>query len=283
MKRAAEKLNSRRGASILLALVFVLTCVMVGISVLSAAASNAGRTHSNHEEQQLYLSLSSALQLVADDLARTKYTPHVSDFCTVSKRQEPTDDTDEDGNPIMRTITTYTHFFSEADGSVNGGRLGDLFQKSLDMVFNTAMSKINFSSYDYKAGNEEFYYSGSFPSVLPALFTLTVTPDPEKMPIGADKDTYHAARKVAVDVEIDDSYSITLTARLAEDDADADSYSKNFRLSAELARSSASLPYIDIPTYGSDGETFIAASPAVEWKQGVIKSAYADPDGGTAP
>ena len=273
MKRAAEKLNSRRGASILLALVFVLVCVMVGVSILSAAASNAGRTRSNHAEQQLYLSLSSALQLVSDDLARTRYTPQVSDSCTVSTRTEDIPGTeDENGKPDTKTITTYTHSFSEEDGLVEGGSLGSLFQESLDAIFNTAMSKINFSSYNYDSGDNEFRYSGSFPSGLPAPFTLTVAPDPAGMPIAADKDTYDAAREVAVDVTIDENYRVTLTARITEDEAD--SFTKNFRLSTELTRSSSTLPDIDIPTYGSNGSTTLSAYPAVTWEQGVIESAY---------
>ena len=43
MKRVKEKLKSRRGASILLALLFLLVCVLVAMSVLMAAASNAGK------------------------------------------------------------------------------------------------------------------------------------------------------------------------------------------------------------------------------------------------
>lgn len=269
MKRAVEKLNSHRGASILLALVFVLACVMVGVSILSAAASNAGRTRSNHEEQQLYLSLSSALQLVADDLARTTYTPQVSHSCDVDTREVEIPGTeDENGDPEKMTITTYSHSFSNADGLVEGGSLGGLFQKSLDMVFNTAMSGISFASYNYDSGDEEFRYSGSFPSGLPTPFTLTVAP--KDLPVTEDEDAYDAAREVAVDVEIDESYHITLTAHLSDDGGD--SYAGSFRLSTDLTRSSSSLPDFPIPSY--PGPDPISASPAVTWKQGVIKSAY---------
>ena len=273
MKRAAEKLNSRRGASILLALVFVLTCVMVGISVLSAAASNAGRTHSNHEEQQLYLSLSSALQLVADDLSNASYTPQVADDCKVGSYPRVIGQ-DEEGKNITISVATYTHEFGETTGLIDGCSLGSLFQKSLDTIFNTAMSNINFPSYNRVLFDEEFYYSGSFTSeTTPISFTLTLTP--EELPI--DKDPYHAAQAVAVDVEIDEYYNITLTARLARDDAD--DYAKSFRLSTVLTRSSASLPKITIPT--TDTSPTISASPTVTWKQGVVESAYVT--GGVSP
>ena len=40
-----------------------LVCAMVGASVLMAAASNAGKSRSSREEQQKYLTLSSAMHL----------------------------------------------------------------------------------------------------------------------------------------------------------------------------------------------------------------------------
>lgn len=273
MKRAVEKLNSHRGASILLALVFVLACVMVGVSILSAAASNAGRTRSNHAEQQLYLSLSSALQLVSDDLARSKYTPQVSDSCSVRERQEPTGATDKDGKPVMRTITTYTHTLDKMVGVMDIGSLGSLFRDSLDNIFSTYMSGKNFPDHD--SGNDEFRYHNNFSAYGEQSFTLTVAP---KDLVTGDDDTYDATREVLVDVDIDESYGITLTARLAEDDAD--DYAKHFRLSTKLTRSSSAMPDIDIPTYGSSGTTIIPASPAVTWKQDVITSTY--DDGGAA-
>lgn len=52
MKTLNRKLHSQRGASILLALLFLLACMMVAASVLMAAASNAGKIRSNYEEQQ---------------------------------------------------------------------------------------------------------------------------------------------------------------------------------------------------------------------------------------
>ena len=55
MKTLREKLHSQSGASILLALLFLLVCMMAAASVLTAAVSNAGKIRSNYEEQQLSL------------------------------------------------------------------------------------------------------------------------------------------------------------------------------------------------------------------------------------
>lgn len=73
MTALRKKLNSRRGATILLALLFLLLCMMVCASLLMAAVSNAGKARRNRVEQQKYLTLSSGLQLICQDLAAAKY------------------------------------------------------------------------------------------------------------------------------------------------------------------------------------------------------------------
>ena len=73
MESLKRKWNSCRGASILLALLFLLVCVMAGTSVLMAAASNAGKIRSNKEEQQMYFTLISAVNLLCDELQSVEY------------------------------------------------------------------------------------------------------------------------------------------------------------------------------------------------------------------
>lgn len=72
-KQIVQKLKSQSGASILLALLFFMICMMVASAILMAAASNAGKKHSNEEEHQKYLAVSSALQLVMDELKNASY------------------------------------------------------------------------------------------------------------------------------------------------------------------------------------------------------------------
>lgn len=69
-----RKLKSSSGASMLLALVFLLLSAVVSASVLMAAVSNAGRSRSKLEEHQKYLALSSALTLLSDDIRQAEYT-----------------------------------------------------------------------------------------------------------------------------------------------------------------------------------------------------------------
>lgn len=74
MKALRQKLHSRRGASILIALLFFLVCLMVGGVVLTAAAANAGRLTHLRQDQQTYFILSSAVRLLRDDLQGAAYT-----------------------------------------------------------------------------------------------------------------------------------------------------------------------------------------------------------------
>lgn len=71
MKSIKNKLSSKSGASMLLALVFLLFCLMVGGSVLSAASANGSRAAQKKTDQQDYLSQRSASLLLADMLKST--------------------------------------------------------------------------------------------------------------------------------------------------------------------------------------------------------------------
>ena len=47
MRQLIQKLRSQSGASILLALLFLLVCMLAAATVLMAAVSNAGKIRSN--------------------------------------------------------------------------------------------------------------------------------------------------------------------------------------------------------------------------------------------
>lgn len=68
MKYSKIKLNNNSGASMLMALIVVLIVVTVSAVIVSAASSNAGRIKRNMNEQQAYLTVSSAAKLVRDSI-----------------------------------------------------------------------------------------------------------------------------------------------------------------------------------------------------------------------
>ncbi len=63
-----EKLRSSKGASLIIALVFMLFCAMIGSAVLAAATANGGRIAALKSDQQEYLDQRSAATLLADEL-----------------------------------------------------------------------------------------------------------------------------------------------------------------------------------------------------------------------
>jgi len=74
MSAIRKKLNSRSGISLAIALVFFLLCAMVGTVVLSAASVSAGNTA---RERQLYrqtLALTSAADLLSQDIQGMSFT-----------------------------------------------------------------------------------------------------------------------------------------------------------------------------------------------------------------
>ena len=68
MEHVRQKLHSRIGASMLIALLFFLVAMTVGAVVLTAASTNAGRGRRNRQEQQNYLAVASAAELVKEDI-----------------------------------------------------------------------------------------------------------------------------------------------------------------------------------------------------------------------
>ncbi|MEG2212158.1 MAG: hypothetical protein RRX88_06730 [Raoultibacter sp.] len=65
---AAAKLRDRSGASIIIALSFFLICAIIGSVVLTAASVNAQQVTTHKETQQTNYSVSSAAQLVGNQL-----------------------------------------------------------------------------------------------------------------------------------------------------------------------------------------------------------------------
>ena len=113
MEALRAKLKSRDGASLLLALLFLLVCMMVAASVLMAAVSNAGRARSGREEHQKYLALSSALQLVCGELDGASYCGRYG--YEIDPQYEEVG-LDPDGNPI-KEFKYNIHTYTQREGS----------------------------------------------------------------------------------------------------------------------------------------------------------------------
>lgn len=201
-----DKLRSQRGASILLALLFFLVCAMVGASVLMAAASNAGKSRSSREEQQKYLTLSSAMQLVCDELTAAEYS---AEFVRTKTEEVLKTIVTENGSYSVHDY--YKYYYEQKSGSYTGG-----FSKNVLPVLNTLdglFAKGRLPVTEIK-NSDHYIYSSSFTvSGDQAVELELAVTDPDSgtglnLPV-----------KVTVVLKQDPAFRIYVTARLAEDES----------------------------------------------------------------
>ncbi len=70
MNKIKAKLNSKRGVSIVMALLLALVCLFAGAAALTAASANIGRYKYLREDNQDYLSISSAARLLSEQFTK---------------------------------------------------------------------------------------------------------------------------------------------------------------------------------------------------------------------
>lgn len=178
MNPVMRKLKSKRGASMLLAMMFMAFCVFVGGSVLSAAAANGSRVAKQAKDQQAYLSQRSAAIVIADELKghpddqlqmtvveKTTETTvkipgrtdAVSENTTVSFELYPVEYVDASG---IKTVVTKTEFQKL------------LYEAAVDLYMSTG-SKNTYAVPTFKNFNFEQAYTYSFEAPKSAL-ELTV-------------------------------------------------------------------------------------------------------------
>lgn len=77
MKGWKEKLKSNRGSSIIIALGLMMICAMISSVIVVAAAAGSSRSVQRVERQQAYLSVSSAAQVIMDELTQIQTKKYV--------------------------------------------------------------------------------------------------------------------------------------------------------------------------------------------------------------
>lgn len=106
MKRTAAKLNSSRGAALVIAMLFFLICILVASVIITAATVNAGRTEKQRDEQQVYLAVSSAATLLQDDFKNL--TPYVAERVRTEHTCGYAEHTATDGYTAWSTVQACT-------------------------------------------------------------------------------------------------------------------------------------------------------------------------------
>lgn len=188
MNPVMRKLKSKRGASMLLAMMFMAFCVFVGGSVLSAAAANGSRVAKQAKDQQAYLSQRSAAIVIADELKghpddqlqmtvveKTTETTvkipgrtdAVSANTTVSFELYPAEYLDENN---IKTVVTKTEFQKL------------LYEAAVDLYMSTG-SKNTYAVPTFKNFNFAQAYTYSFEAPKPALELTVADPIDNDMEI----------------------------------------------------------------------------------------------------
>ena len=104
-----EKLQSSKGASLIIALVFMLFCAMVGSAVLAAATANGGRVAALKSDQQDYLNQRSAATLLQDELTMSRPQLVITKTTTTTTRYTVGDGgvTTQIGNAVKETTFNF--------------------------------------------------------------------------------------------------------------------------------------------------------------------------------
>ena len=240
--RFRRKVRSQRGASLLLALLFLLICAMVGASILMAAAANAGKHRSNLDEHQTYLALSSAVSLLCDELAQAEYRGQYSYW-------EETKTQTVNGEEVSVT----TRHFKWQSGVYTSALSGVLLANFDAIFYQKAINQLNEGIQNHSENPPT--------DVLPSEFvhTLTVTPE-----TGTVMDT----PPVTVELRLDTAtYATYLTATL-----------ENYTIRAELTPTATNVPALPTSLINQGSNTVQKTDP-MQWKIGWITTGEEEGDG----
>ena len=212
VKGLRRKLHSQSGASILLALLLFLVCAMVAASILAAAVSNAGKARSNWVEQQKYLTLSSAIRLVADEIQKAEYMGKYTVYeWTVPAVIDPTD------GHVITPAKNYFYVEQIAGEYSCGEKRGAAKGELTDQIpLGDGLDKI-FSKQFTGAGYQPLYNAAAAAGPTECTLTVTLPADLKGYPYEASPGlpAYKVSDTVTVKVRLDHTTRhITLTAWL---------------------------------------------------------------------
>ena len=282
MEALKKKLNSSRGASILLALLFMLVCILVGASVVMAASSNAGKIKSNKEEQQKYLTLSSAVNLLVDELESVEYVGQYmySSAVTHSPDPTPTPDPENPDAPVEPVVEITTHTYALQRGKLRhqsstaspvpspaptpsptlskddwgSGQLEKLLplNNDLDAIFKKAFDE-KYKTYEVK--NDSTHETRYVYTTLPDSPTFNGK-YPLKFTVNDSGYGDLSKQRVEIDVELKEDGRIFLTATLWEKKTDGGSFQPTeYSMEAMLRTRSGDWPAKEV-VLKSDTTTF---------------------------
>lgn len=119
MHTTAKKLKSQRGASLIFALLVFMLCAFAGSAALVSASANAGRYARLEQDQQQYLSASSAATLLRDELHGQEIKVELTLRHTYTWWYVDTTPGDPD-HPTYALCSCHEYFFVDGPGEPAG-------------------------------------------------------------------------------------------------------------------------------------------------------------------
>lgn len=244
MRALKAKLNSRRGASLLLALLFFLIALLVGASILMAAASNGGKAKSNRDEQQAYLTLSSALQLVVDDINGATYSgKYLYEYKYATNN--------------YNIIFAYT----QQEGECTSQFLAP-FRPAIEQEFSEVCK-------EKVSGFTEWYSTFNWVPLSTTAMTLPLTETMTLKVSGGTGDEYQAitAETVKVELTMDSNFTIQATATITEGNF------KDYSMVADFTLAVDNRNAITVNRDGTNGTVY--SQEMLKWKLGKMVKGWA--------
>lgn len=244
MRALKAKLNSRRGASLLLALLFFLIALLVGASILMAAASNGGKAKSNRDEQQAYLTLSSALQLVVDDINGATY----------SGKYRYSDD---------YYYGWYTYTYAQQKGECTSQFL-EPFRPAMEQTFSKVCNE-KVSGFTGRYSTFDWVPLSTTAMDLPLTETMTLKVS------GGTGDEYQAitAETVKVELTMNSDFTVSATATITT----AGSVFENYSMVADFTLAVDNRNAITVDQDGTNGTEYLREM--LKWKLGKMVKGWA--------
>ncbi len=192
MKRAAEKLKSSRGASLMMALLLFLTCAVVGSAVLTAGTAASGRMAKIAESDQRYYSVNSAANLLIDLLNDQTAVIVKTETKTGSGSTTDTMLKDSAGSEYSLTATSYPSLALEMASQIAAGNMSPTVSLSSDQADLSSFAKVK----ETISPDGKLVFEISSPGSTD-IYTLVVT--------------FAADKRETKNVELKDNKTITTT------------------------------------------------------------------------
>lgn len=181
-KKISNKLKSKQGASFLIALMVFIVAIVIATTIVSAALTSSLRIHNDQAAEQAHLTLTSAAELVRDEMLETIYEK-TSETVTVEGEVLPRITYTGTGTFVaeMERAVTMVENGMDYVSDIHGGNFRMTIQEPSGSEAEETIVEPVEVSFVMKSGEEELYkliFTFTLGEHRETLF-LSMTPSPE--------------------------------------------------------------------------------------------------------